>query len=126
MSPGAARKCACLSGGIIIYVIIFAGFQSLVYFYPKVLENLLTKEVYTKLMQLVSSHWYFLVYVPVFNLVTFLIVGRYLLSAALYPYQNSICREFLDKNNARIFGEEFAHYLSSMVYTIRLQSGMSP
>jgi len=43
----------------------------------------------------------------------------------LFPYQNAFIREALDRTNATKFGEEFAHYLESFVYTVRIQAGMN-
>jgi hypothetical protein len=60
----------------------------------------------------------------VINFILIITIGRYLLSSMLYPYQNSIIREGLDRNNASRFGQEFSHYLECMVYTIRIQAGM--
>lgn len=51
------------------------------------------------------------------------ILGRYMLTGILYPYQNAIGRETLDRNNATKFGEEFEHYLESFAYTLRIQAG---
>jgi hypothetical protein len=43
----------------------------------------------------------------------------------MYPYQNSIIRETLDRNNGKRFGEEFSHYLDSFIYTLRIQAGQN-
>ena len=42
----------------------------------------------------------------------------------LYPYQNSVARESLDRGNAAKFGEDFCHHLESFSYTLRVQAGM--
>ena len=63
-------------------------------------------------------------YLPIFNLILILTIGKYVLSAMLYPYQNSIVREILDRTNANKFGSEFAHYLVALLYTIRIQAGI--
>ena len=73
-------------------------------------------------IQVVRSPWFFLAYVPLFNFMLFIIIGRYVLCAILFPYQNSIVREQLDRGNSTKFGEEFAHLLDSLVYTLRIQA----
>ena len=66
-----------------------------------------------------------MLYVPIINIFLTKILGNYILSAVLFPYQNAYIREALDRTNATKFGEEFAHYLESFVYTIRIQAGMN-
>jgi len=65
-----------------------------------------------------------LLYFPA--LVTFLldIVGRHILSAIMYPYQNSILKESLDRMSNLRFGQEQARLFHSFVYTIKLKSGI--
>ena len=70
-----------------------------------------------------SSNWYYAMFVPVLNIVLTYIIGKYVLTGLLYPYQNSIGRETLDRNNATKFGEEFQHYIESFAYTLRVQAG---
>ena len=52
------------------------------------------------------------------------LTGRYILLSIIYPYQNSILRENLDRQNNERFGEEFAYYVKSFFYTLRVQSGL--
>jgi len=59
----------------------------------------------------VMSDWFFLLYLPILNFMLIVIFGKYILSGIMYPYQNSIIREELDRSNATKFGQEFAHYL---------------
>ena len=65
------------------------------------------KELFVALEWFVSSYWYYVTFIPVINIVLTYIVGKYVLTGLLYPYQNSIGRETLDRNNATKFGEEF-------------------
>ena len=75
-------------------------------------------------IEFVGTPYYFcLVYIPLINFLLFILVGRYVLSALLFPYQNSVIRETLDRNNSAKFGEEFSHQLDSLVYTLRIQAG---
>ena len=75
-------------------------------------------------IEFVGTPYYFcLVYIPLINFLLFILVGRYVLSAILFPYQNSVIRETLDRNNSAKFGEEFSHQLDSLVYTLRIQAG---
>lgn len=76
----------------------------------------------SEFIKVVRSPWFFLVYVPLFNFLLFVTIGRYILCAILFPYQNSIVREQLDRGNSAKFGEEFAHLLDSLVYTLRIQA----
>ena len=75
------------------------------------------------LCKFIVSKWVFLSYMPAVNYVLTMIIGRYVLSGILYPYQNAYAREHLDRGNANKFGEEFSHYLDSFVYTLRVQAG---
>ena len=43
------------------------------------------------------SYLFYLLYLPGINMVMILAVGRYILSGILYPYQNSIIRESIDR-----------------------------
>ena len=65
------------------------------------------KELFVALEWFVSSYWYYATFIPAINIVLTYIVGKYVLTGLLYPYQNSIGRETLDRNNATKFGEEF-------------------
>lgn len=48
--------------------------------------NLFNDEQLDKLHEVVESNWYYLVYLPVANFIAIVVVGRYILSAMLYPY----------------------------------------
>jgi hypothetical protein len=72
------------------------------------------------LVDLKDSPWFFLLYLPILSFVLLVTIGRYALSGILYPYQNAFARESLDRGNATKFGEEFAHYLDSFMYTLRI------
>jgi len=63
-------------------------------------------------------------FLPLLNFFLIVLIGRYALSGIMYPYQNAVIREELDRNNASRFGHEFSHYLECLVYTIRVQAGM--
>lgn len=69
------------------------------------------------------SGWVYLSYLPAINYLLTMVIGRYVLSGILYPYQNAYAREHLDRSNANKFGDEFSHYLDSFVYTLRVQAG---
>lgn len=73
--------------------------------------------------KLIVSKWLYLTYLPVLNYILTMVIGRYVLSGILYPYQNAYAREHLDRGNASKFGEEFSHYLDSFIYTLRVQAG---
>lgn len=78
------------------------------------------KELLEGLEWFVSSYWYYVAFIPVVNIALTYLIGKYILTGLLYPYQNSIGRETLDRNNATKFGEEFEHYLESFAYTLRI------
>lgn len=67
-----------------------------------------------------DSKWFYLLYTPILSFILITAIGRYALSGILYPYQNAFARESLDRGNATKFGEEFAHYLDSFMYTLRI------
>jgi hypothetical protein len=75
------------------------------------------------LTQFIESNWFYILYTPILTFILIASIGRYVLSGILYPYQNAFARESLDRTNATKFGEEFAHYLDSFVYTLRVQAG---
>lgn len=79
-----------------------------------------------RFVQFVGSDWYYLLYVPLFNVLLIYIMGSYALSAITYPYQNALVRESLDRGNAAKFGDEFAHFIQSFVYTLGVQAGINP
>lgn len=68
----------------------------------------------------IESKWFYLMYMPILTFIMLAVLGRYILSGILYPYQNAYARESLDRSNATKFGEEFAHYLDSFMYTLRI------
>ena len=49
-------------------------------------------------------YWFSLLFLPLFNLILIVWLGRYLLSGILYPYQNYFVREGLDRFNNLKFG----------------------
>ena len=71
-----------------------------------------------------QTPYFLLLYLPVINYLIIQIVGRYALIGCIYPYQNSIIKEQLDRTNNLKFGEEFAKYFESFIYTLRCQSGL--
>jgi hypothetical protein len=81
------------------------------------------KEYKVMMVNFVDSQWFYLLYLPILTFVLMTAIGRYALSGILYPYQNAFARESLDRGNATKFGEEFAHYLDSFMYTLRIQAG---
>ena len=89
----------------------------------KEVEEGFLKALLEALEWFVTSYWYYAAFLPVINIVFTYIIGCYILTGLLYPYQNSIGRETLDRNNATKFGEEFEHYLESFAYTLRVQAG---
>jgi hypothetical protein len=89
----------------------------------KVVEYELSDPYHTYLRSFVESGWFYILYTPILTFILIATMGRYILSGILYPYQNAFARESLDRSNASKFGEEFGHYLDSMVYTLRMQAG---
>ena len=81
------------------------------------------KEYKMMLVTFVDSNWFYILYLPILTFILIAAIGRYALSGILYPYQNAYARESLDRGNATKFGEEFAHYLDSFMYTLRIQAG---
>ena len=63
-------------------------------------------------------------YIPALMTILFDIIGRHVLSAIMYPYQNSILKESLDRMSNLRFGQEQARLFHSFVYTIKLKSGI--
>ena len=77
-----------------------------------------------KIWKALRSHWFLFLYMPVINLVGLIVFGRYaLFSFGVYPYQNSLMWEQLERSNNARFAEKFAYFLKSMIYTLRLESG---
>jgi hypothetical protein len=70
------------------------------------------------------KYWYCSLFLPGFNFIAILLVGKYILSCMLYPYQNLIFGETQDIGNNYRFGEEFTHSLECLVYTIKCQAGL--
>lgn len=117
-------KTFCLWFTLFLYVAFFAILKISLTLYEIKLENEHLQRAVDWFTLLAESHWFYLVFVPAINFMLILLGGRYILSALLYPYQNAIIRESLDRNNATKFGQEFAHYLECLVYTLRVQAGM--
>jgi ABC-type phosphate transport system auxiliary subunit len=63
-------------------------------------------------------------YIPVVSYILLRVLGKYTISSILYPYQNSITRESLDRGNSAKYGDDLSHLLESMSFTIRLNAGM--
>ena len=80
-------------------------------------------ELAKTIVEIGRSWWIWFAYIPLLNVVLIYLVGHYALTTLLYPYQNSIIREALDRNNSTKFGEEFCDYLDSLLYTMRLSAG---
>lgn len=78
-----------------------------------------------KVFKSLNSGWWLLLYIPLLNLLLLQLAGRYiLLSFVIYPYQNSVMREQLDRSNNARFAEEFSYYLKSLIYTLRVHAGL--
>lgn len=65
-----------------------------------------------------------ILYIPVLVTILIDIVGRHVLSAIMYPYQNSVLKESLDRMSNLRFGQEQARNFHSFVYTLKLKSGI--
>lgn len=52
------------------------------------------------------------------------LLGQHILSAIMYPYQNSILKESLDRMSNLRFGQEQARLLHSFIYTLKIKSGI--
>lgn len=118
------QKCIWLI--IVATVLLFGIFQVLVAFYEdKLREKLPQNPRVDNFIKTIAHPLSFLIILPIVNLLVMTILGRYILSAIRYPYQNAIIRESLDRGNASKFGQEFAHYLECLVYTLRIQAGMN-
>ena len=123
--PGAATTRFCVSFGILFYIYSLAllkyvhdqGYLSME---EVEVEEGFVKTLLEALEWFVSSYWYYVAFIPAINILLTYIIGHYVLSGLLYPYQNSLGRETLDRNNATRFGEEFEHYLESFAYTLRV------
>ena len=57
------------------------------------------------------------------NIIFEQILGRYIICMFFYPYQNAITREQIDRSNNLKFGQEFAHFLDSFIYTLQNKKG---
>lgn len=114
----------CLFFTIIIIGIVIYGVKLLSDYIEFEIGVEITKHYLVRMDEFFADYWWILIIIVTTNLVLTLVIGRYILSAMLYPYQNSIIRETLDRSNATKFGEEFSNYLESMVYTIRILAGM--
>jgi hypothetical protein len=71
-----------------------------------------------------KAYFYLLLLLPGINSLLILAAGRYILSGILYPYQNFIIRESLDRANNGKFGEDFGHFLQCLVFTIKYTAGL--
>ena len=49
------------------------------------------------LAEIGNAWWIWLAYIPLINFILVFIIGRYGLTTLLYPYQNSMIRESLDR-----------------------------
>ena len=67
----------------------------------------------------------YLLYLPAINGLLIVWIGRYALSGILYPYQNSVIKESLDRQNNIKFGMELSHFLNCFIFTLKSQSGLS-
>lgn len=65
-----------------------------------------------------------LLLVPPINFLLVYAGARYVLYCILYPYQNSIQREWLDRSNNDRFGREFCYYLECFLYTFQSNCGL--
>lgn len=75
-----------------------------------------------------STNWsylFLLTLLPIINILGFIAGGRYILSAMMYPFQNSIVSESLNRQNNYKLGIEFGLFLQSFVYTLREVNGLS-
>ena len=125
--PGAETKRYCFLFSLLFYtygLVLLKFSHDNGYLETEIeLEEGYLKELLEVSEWFVTSNWYYLAFFPVINIILIYIVGHYMLTGILYPYQNSIGRETLDRNNATKFGEEFEHYLESFAYTLRVQAG---
>lgn len=72
-----------------------------------------------------ESLWYCFLYWPALNFLLIFFIGRWVLVGILYPYQNYIIRETLDRANNTKFGEDFIHFLECFSATIRSVAGLN-
>ena len=114
----------CLFFTLILIGVLIYGVKLLTDYLEFTLGFEIARHYILGLDDFINDYWWILIIIVTSNLVLTLVIGRYVLSAMLYPYQNSIIRETLDRSNAQKFGEEFSNYLESMVYTIRILAGM--
>jgi hypothetical protein len=76
-----------------------------VIFFKEEVRKILPQEQYVdKSIDILSSPYFNLAYIPVLNFILLVVIGRYVLSAIRYPYQNAIIRESLDRSNSSKFG----------------------
>jgi hypothetical protein len=71
-----------------------------------------------------KAAWFYLLLLPGVQMIIIIILGRYALSGILYPYQNTIVSQSLDRLNSLKFGEDFVHFLDCFLYTIKSNSGL--
>lgn len=110
---------------LFVYVLVFVTLEYVIskkdIFFPECDQNC------SKFFQLFDKYWYLwyiLVYFPPLNGILITVIGRYILCGTMYPYQNTIVRESLDRINNQRFGQELLLNLKSFAYTIKLYSGM--
>lgn len=119
-------KQKCLWLFIFSSTLAFVVVQILVAFYQDELRKQLPEDTRVdNFIKTIAHPLSILLYLPIFNFILITLIGRYILSAIRYPYQNAIIRESLDRGNSSKFGQEFAHYLECLVYTLRIQAGMN-
>jgi hypothetical protein len=120
VSFGDRLRIFCLYIAFLFYtsVIVFLGFVLDEELITKVFGE--TNEVANLVLEHVHKWYFYFTFAPIVALLLVKYGGKYMLSGAFYPYQNSFAREDLDRQNATKFGIEFGHYLGSLVYTLRI------
>jgi hypothetical protein len=64
-------------------------------------------------------------YLPVFNFLLILALGRMIVLSMIYPYQTALLRDSLDRFNNKRLAEETMHLLRGFPHTLRLTSGLA-
>lgn len=87
----------------------------------------ITREVFQEITTVggFSITYAWLLLLPPINFLLVYAGARYILYCILYPYQNSIQREGLDRSNNERFGKEFCFYLECFLYTFQVHCGIS-
>ena len=114
---GIGTKKCLLKSLILLYLLVLTGII--------VFGHFNEEPEYEDHAEIARNPWLLLGYVPLLNLILLYVISRYALSSLMYPYQNSIIREGLDRINSSKFGEEFTHYLDSFLYTLRIHAGQN-